>query len=61
MTDEYVVYFANENFEDTGEFEFEFTVWAKDEEEARGKAIRLFHEQNPELNLDDYVHGFLRN
>ncbi|MBV2138599.1 MAG: hypothetical protein KUF79_17465 [Candidatus Thiodiazotropha sp. (ex Ctena orbiculata)] len=59
---EYVVYFAhNENYISDMKFEFEYTVEASNEEEARQIAIEIFNTNNPSLNLNDYMTGFIKN
>ncbi|MBT3017230.1 MAG: hypothetical protein KME63_15935 [Candidatus Thiodiazotropha sp. (ex Clathrolucina costata)] len=59
---EYIVYFANnENYSSENKFEFEYSVEASNEEEARQIAIKQFNTDNPSLNLDDYTTGFIEN
>ena len=58
----YVVYFANnEEYLSGKEFEFEYSVDASNEEEAKQRAIKLFQVKNPSLNLSNYTYGFKEN
>tara|TARA_R110002072_G_scaffold302130_1_gene484103 strand:- start:652 stop:837 length:186 start_codon:yes stop_codon:yes gene_type:complete len=59
---DYVVYFAsNKDFLENKEFEFEYSVEAKGEEQARQKAIEIFSTNNPDLKLENYTIGFSKN
>jgi len=57
----YVIYFAeNKNYLDSGEFAFEYSVEATNDDEARKKAKEHFIKHNPSLNINSYTIGFVK-